>query len=127
VASWFILQFSSQRYPVIDTTVVRVLASLASMAALGRRCGAAFAARESGSAAVLLAPLTTAAHGRVAAPRRGPTWKEVTTHLPKRVRIVEVGARDGLQNEKELVPTSVKLELIERLRRAGLKTIEATR
>lgn len=47
--------------------------------------------------------------------------------LPSSVRIVEVGARDGLQNEKQLVPTVVKLELIERLRLAGLKTIEATR
>mmetsp|Transcript_4248 Transcript_4248/g.10785 ORF Transcript_4248/g.10785 Transcript_4248/m.10785 type:complete len:362 (-) Transcript_4248:636-1721(-) len=46
--------------------------------------------------------------------------------LPASVRIVEVGPRDGLQNEKQLVPTVVKLELIERLRLAGLKTIEAT-
>jgi hydroxymethylglutaryl-CoA lyase len=43
------------------------------------------------------------------------------------VRIVEVGARDGLQNEKQLVSTDVKLQLIEQLRVAGLKTIEATR
>ncbi|MFL6650147.1 MAG: hydroxymethylglutaryl-CoA lyase [Sulfurifustaceae bacterium] len=46
--------------------------------------------------------------------------------LPKQVRIVEVGARDGLQNEREPVPTAVKLELIERLGNAGLRTIEAT-
>jgi len=47
-------------------------------------------------------------------------------NLPGRVRIVEVGPRDGLQNEKEEVPTAVKLELIERLADAGLATVEAT-
>ena len=46
--------------------------------------------------------------------------------LPARVRIVEVGPRDGLQNEKGEVPTAVKLELIERLADAGLMAIEAT-
>jgi hydroxymethylglutaryl-CoA lyase len=46
--------------------------------------------------------------------------------LPKLVRLVDVGPRDGLQNEKEIVPTPVKLELIERLALAGLKSIEAT-
>jgi hydroxymethylglutaryl-CoA lyase len=46
--------------------------------------------------------------------------------LPKKVRIVEVGPRDGLQNEKQEVPTRVKLELIERLADAGLKAVEAT-
>ena len=46
--------------------------------------------------------------------------------LPQRVRIVEVGARDGLQNEKGEVPTRIKLELIERLADAGLPAVEAT-
>jgi len=46
--------------------------------------------------------------------------------LPSKVRIVEVGARDGLQNEKTQVSTRVKVELIRRLGAAGLKTIEAT-
>src|ERR671937_1003768 len=46
--------------------------------------------------------------------------------IPKHVRIVEVGPRDGLQNERRAVPTAVKLELIEKLGRAGLTTIEAT-
>ena len=46
--------------------------------------------------------------------------------LPGRVRIVEVGPRDGLQNEKAEVPTRVKLELIERLVDAGLPAVEAT-
>ncbi|WP_369222896.1 hydroxymethylglutaryl-CoA lyase [Streptomyces sp. R39] len=46
--------------------------------------------------------------------------------LPARVRIHEVGARDGLQNEKTAVPTSVKAEFVHRLADAGLTTIEAT-
>ncbi|MFJ8590809.1 hydroxymethylglutaryl-CoA lyase [Streptomyces sp. NPDC093598] len=46
--------------------------------------------------------------------------------LPTRVRIHEVGARDGLQNEKGTVPTEVKAEFIRRLADAGLTTIEAT-
>ena len=46
--------------------------------------------------------------------------------LPKKVRIVEVGPRDGLQNEAGTVPTAVKIELINRLADAGLPAIEAT-
>ncbi|MFF8934046.1 hydroxymethylglutaryl-CoA lyase [Streptomyces paradoxus] len=46
--------------------------------------------------------------------------------LPTRVRIHEVGARDGLQNEKATVPTEVKAEFVRRLAEAGLTTIEAT-
>ncbi|MFG2553034.1 hydroxymethylglutaryl-CoA lyase [Streptomyces sp. NPDC048581] len=46
--------------------------------------------------------------------------------LPARVRIHEVGARDGLQNEKATVPTGVKAEFVRRLADAGLTTIEAT-
>ncbi|MFF4039051.1 hydroxymethylglutaryl-CoA lyase [Streptomyces sp. NPDC001816] len=46
--------------------------------------------------------------------------------LPQRVRIHEVGARDGLQNEKMTVPTEIKAEFIRRLADAGLSTIEAT-
>ncbi len=42
------------------------------------------------------------------------------------VRIVEVGPRDGLQNERTLVPTPTKVELIDRLSATGLRTIEAT-
>eukprot|EP01033_Poteriospumella_lacustris_P013387 gene13387-9586_t len=45
--------------------------------------------------------------------------------LPKRVRIVEVGLRDGLQNEPKPVPTEAKLELLRLLANSGLKTIEA--
>src|SRR5262245_51138267 len=46
--------------------------------------------------------------------------------IPQSVRIVEVGPRDGLQNEKAEVPTAVKVELIERLADAGLPAVEAT-
>lgn len=46
--------------------------------------------------------------------------------LPSHVKIVEVGPRDGLQNEKEIVPTASKIELIERLAAAGLPAVEAT-
>ena len=45
--------------------------------------------------------------------------------LPKRVRLVEVGPRDGLQNEAQTVPTSVKVALIEQLVDAGLSVIES--
>jgi hydroxymethylglutaryl-CoA lyase len=44
---------------------------------------------------------------------------------PQRVKIVEVGPRDGLQNEPQVVPAAVKVELIDRLGQAGLKAIEA--
>ncbi|WP_326760648.1 hydroxymethylglutaryl-CoA lyase [Streptomyces phaeochromogenes] len=46
--------------------------------------------------------------------------------LPAHVRIHEVGARDGLQNEKATVPTETKAEFVRRLADAGLTTIEAT-
>ncbi|WP_186319004.1 hydroxymethylglutaryl-CoA lyase [Streptomyces sp. SAJ15] len=46
--------------------------------------------------------------------------------LPARVRIHEVGPRDGLQNEKAIVPVEVKAEFIRRLADAGLTTVEAT-
>ncbi|MCP4327365.1 MAG: hydroxymethylglutaryl-CoA lyase [Alphaproteobacteria bacterium] len=44
--------------------------------------------------------------------------------LPVQVKIVEVGPRDGLQNESQTVPTAIKVELIARLADAGLTTIE---
>jgi hydroxymethylglutaryl-CoA lyase len=45
--------------------------------------------------------------------------------LPKKVKIVEVGPRDGLQNEKGDVPAEVKIELVNRLSEAGFPNIEA--
>jgi hydroxymethylglutaryl-CoA lyase len=46
--------------------------------------------------------------------------------LPSRVKLVDVGPRDGLQNEKQAVPAAVKIELVHRLQAAGLKEIEVT-
>lgn len=46
---------------------------------------------------------------------------------PTKVRVVEVGPRDGLQNESKNIPTDVKVEFINRLSATGLKNVEATR
>jgi hydroxymethylglutaryl-CoA lyase len=46
-------------------------------------------------------------------------------NLPRKVKIVEVGPRDGLQNEKENVPAEVKIELVNRLSNAGFTNVEA--
>ena len=46
--------------------------------------------------------------------------------LPTRAKIVDVGPRDGLQNEKQPVPAAVKIELVHKLQDAGLKEIEVT-
>ncbi|CAL8168679.1 unnamed protein product [Prunus armeniaca] len=47
-------------------------------------------------------------------------------NIPEFVKIVEVGPRDGLQNEKHIVPTAVKVKLIEMLVASGLDVVEAT-
>src|SRR5699024_5643900 len=47
-------------------------------------------------------------------------------NFPKAVKIVEVGPRDGLQNEKAVVPTATKIEFINRLSQTGLRVVEAT-
>ncbi len=47
-------------------------------------------------------------------------------HLPSRVKLVEVGPRDGLQNEKQLISAATKIELVHRLQSAGLQEIEVT-
>ncbi len=46
--------------------------------------------------------------------------------LPKHVSIVDVGPRDGLQNEKQMIPADVKVELVDRLTDAGVSNIEVT-
>ena len=46
--------------------------------------------------------------------------------LPTQVRLIDVGPRDGLQNEKQPVPAAVKIELVQRLQAAGLREIEVT-
>jgi hydroxymethylglutaryl-CoA lyase len=50
----------------------------------------------------------------------------IESNLPSRVRVVEVGPRDGLQNEAKRVPTDVKVALIDLLTDAGCPAIEAT-
>jgi isopropylmalate/homocitrate/citramalate synthase len=46
--------------------------------------------------------------------------------IPSRVTLVDVGPRDGLQNEKQTVDAAVKIELVHRLQAAGLREIEVT-
>ncbi|MEY4363169.1 MAG: hypothetical protein RLZZ24_521 [Pseudomonadota bacterium] len=46
--------------------------------------------------------------------------------LPRRVKLTDVGPRDGLQNEKQPVPAGIKIELVHRLQNAGFKEIEVT-
>ncbi|XP_061598894.1 hydroxymethylglutaryl-CoA lyase, mitochondrial [Cololabis saira] len=58
---------------------------------------------------------------------RGKTAGDGAAHvLPAKVKIVEVGPRDGLQNEKGVVPTEAKINLINMLSESGLPVIEAT-
>ena len=56
----------------------------------------------------------------------GLPQREANPELPPRVTIYEVGPRDGLQNEKAVIPAAVKAEFIRRLAAAGLETIETT-
>jgi isopropylmalate/homocitrate/citramalate synthase len=53
-------------------------------------------------------------------------FQEFTPQFPRSVRVVEVGPRDGLQNEKALVPTEQKIQFIQMLADAGLPVVEAT-
>ena len=46
--------------------------------------------------------------------------------FPSKVKLVDVGPRDGLQNEKTMVPAALKIELVHRLQAAGLREIEVT-
>ena len=46
--------------------------------------------------------------------------------IPQRVKLIDVGPRDGLQNEKSPVPAEVKIGLVHRLQEAGLQEIEVT-
>lgn len=60
------------------------------------------------------------------APTRPESQASTTMPLPTQVQLVEVGPRDGLQNEPTLVPAATKIELVERLVGAGVKAIEVT-
>ncbi len=51
----------------------------------------------------------------------------MSTHsIPSRIQLIDVGPRDGLQNEKQPVPAEVKIELVHRLQAAGLREVEVT-
>ncbi|CAA9959826.1 Hydroxymethylglutaryl-CoA lyase [Pyrenophora teres f. maculata] len=58
-------------------------------------------------------------------PCRPRTFASAASSRADHVRIVEVGPRDGLQNEKKTIPLATKIELVDRLARTGLTTIEA--
>ena len=62
---------------------------------------------------------------RFQAGRRHPSFRAFATAVGDHVTIVEVGPRDGLQNEKNAIAVETKTSLIERLGRTGLNTIEA--
>ncbi|KAG6769084.1 hypothetical protein POTOM_024700 [Populus tomentosa] len=57
---------------------------------------------------------------------RRESANKLFSSIPEYVKIVEVGPRDGLQNEKDIVPTGVKVELIKMLASSGLPVVEAT-
>jgi len=52
--------------------------------------------------------------------------REASLSLPRTAKIVEVGPRDGLQNEKEILPTEIKIEFINRLSECGFRSVEVT-
>ena len=57
--------------------------------------------------------------------RRSLASAALNGQRPDHVRIVEVGPRDGLQNEKQSIPLETKIELVKRLAATGLQNIEA--
>ena len=64
--------------------------------------------------------------GRIGSVSMRVPQREPASDLPPRITVYEVGPRDGLQNEKTVVPAAVKAEFIRRLAAAGLDTIETT-
>lgn len=58
-------------------------------------------------------------------PCRSRAFATAASGRADHIRIVEVGPRDGLQNEKQSIPVATKIELVERLAQTGLSTIEA--
>nr|XP_023657837.1 hydroxymethylglutaryl-CoA lyase, mitochondrial-like isoform X1 [Paramormyrops kingsleyae] len=113
------------------------MAALMMRGSLSVRCSPSFGAR-SWAFANSASAQSVSAHGvhiRAADARSMSSFPKATSSqvsvptgksLPEQVKIVEVGPRDGLQNEKTVVPTEVKIELINMLSEAGLPVIEAT-
>ena len=58
--------------------------------------------------------------------KRQAKYPGILSKLPSSVKIVEVSPRDGLQNEKQVVPTETKIALINKLSNTGLQVVEAT-
>lgn len=79
-----------------------------------------------GMTALRLATCRACTRARIQA-RRGlaTASNQQQTRSSNRVKLVEVGPRDGLQNEKRAIPLATKMELIERLAQTGVSTIEA--
>lgn len=74
----------------------------------------------------LFSPCRLAARAAIRTHAPGPrTFASSTRALADRVRIIEVGPRDGLQNEKQSISAATKIELVRRLAATGLDTIEA--
>jgi hydroxymethylglutaryl-CoA lyase len=71
-------------------------------------------------------PSSTEAPADEPPPGSGLPMSIPAVEFPRRVRVHEVGPRDGLQNEKNIVPTDLKVEFVRRLVAAGLRDIEAT-
>eukprot|EP01135_Chromosphaera_perkinsii_P007101 Nk52_evm1s695 gene=Nk52_evmTU1s695 len=92
-----------------------------SSAALLRRCTQLQLLRGTGTV-----PCSSSSSTRFFSTSPSSTTPALFEKIPEKVRIVEVGARDGLQNEKKFIPTETKLELIQKLADCGLKSIEAT-
>lgn len=117
------------RQAVVGSGVVRTL--LDGVAAVGWAAGVADGRRDGADACSLLhaTAASTIAHSTIRG-RTGGVYHGamagLRSGLPDRVTIVEVGPRDGLQNEAGTIPTDVKVELIERLAAAGLPVVEAT-
>ncbi|KAI0025183.1 hydroxymethylglutaryl-CoA lyase [Xylariomycetidae sp. FL0641] len=71
------------------------------------------------------APRTVSSLRRFATASNGPDPGATQQRPDNAIRLVEVGPRDGLQNEKKTIPLATKIELIERLAKTGVSTIEA--
>lgn len=69
--------------------------------------------------------MRTLRHPRLPKPLSRRCFSITSKRFADQVRIVEVGPRDGLQNEKSSISSDVKIDLVRRLAATGLKTIEA--
>lgn len=99
---------------------------MATGSATETEAGAEGEGRSDGSRSGAMQRAAVAAGALAGARRLSAGPRVVRPKMPTRVRIVEVGPRDGLQNEKGLVDTAKKIRLVEELAGAGLQTVEVT-